>query len=67
MKRTIVQGGFTDEKGIVYRKCPKCAATKPLDEFGLRTMKRAGPDGEDVVRNQSWCRACRFPRKQETT
>ena len=67
MKRTIVQGGFTDEKGVVHRTCPKCKQTKPLDEFGLRTMKGAGPDGEDVIRNQSWCRVCRFPRKKETT
>ena len=45
--------------GVVYRTCPKCAQSKPLDAFGLRNCKNAGTDGQLLVRNQSWCRVCR--------
>ncbi len=50
--------------GKVVRTCPHCKSQKAIDEFGLRTLKRAGESGEDVVTNQSWCRSCRRkPRK----
>ncbi len=56
--------GETDPWGKVYRTCPHCEVSKPLDDFGLRTFKNAGPGGEDVVTNQSWCRPCRSPRRR---
>lgn len=58
----VVQGERDRKTGVVTRKCPSCDTTKPLDDFGLRRMKHAGPNGEDVVRNQSWCRDCRSGR-----
>lgn len=42
--------------GEVHRTCPKCQATKPLDEFGLRRV--VGSKGP-LTTNQSWCRICR--------
>lgn len=48
--------------GKVVRTCPKCKIQKDIDEFGLRTMKHAGDNGEDLVTNQSWCRPCRTGR-----
>lgn len=59
----VVQGEPDSETGAVNRKCPSCGVTKPLNDFGLRRMKHAGPNGEDVVRNQSWCRYCRSGRR----
>lgn len=56
--RVVVQGE-QDKTGAVHRKCPCCGVVKPLNDFGLRRMKNAGPNGEDVIRNQSWCRECR--------
>jgi hypothetical protein len=42
--------------GVVHRRCPNCQELKPLGAFGVRSMPAAaGP----VVREQSWCRACR--------
>lgn len=61
----VVVQGERDKTGAVHRKCPSCGATKPLNDFGLRRMKGAGPNGEDVVRNQSWCRDCRSGRRKE--
>jgi len=58
----IVQGEQNADTGMVERKCPKCGVTKPVNDFGLRRMKHAGPNGEDVIRNQSWCRPCRSTR-----
>jgi hypothetical protein len=50
--------------GIVHRRCPRCDVLKPLDLFGLRTMRAS--DGTTLVREQSWCRACRArPRAPE--
>ncbi len=43
--------------GIVHRRCPNCRVLKPLDLFGLRTVRAA--DGSKVFREQSWCRSCR--------
>lgn len=43
--------------GVVYRTCPKCGESKPLDAFGLRKM--ADAEGQEQIRNQSWCRDCR--------
>jgi hypothetical protein len=57
--RVVVQGEQDAKTGTVNRKCPCCEVVKPLNDFGLRRMKHAGPNGEDVIRNQSWCRECR--------
>lgn len=35
------------------RICPHCGEEKPLSDFGYRKM------GNQVVRNQSWCKKCR--------
>lgn len=61
----LVQGERDRKTGAVSRKCPSCEVVKPLNDFGLRRMKNAGPNGEDVVRNQSWCRDCRSGRHKE--
>ncbi len=61
----VVVQGEKDKTGTVHRKCPSCGVVKPLNDFGLRRMKHAGPNGEDVVRNQSWCRDCRSGRRKE--
>ena len=58
-KDIVVVQGERGNTGVVHRKCPRCEVVKPLNDFGLRRMKQAGPNGEDVVRNQSWCRECR--------
>lgn len=42
--------------GVIYCHCPKCGQDKPIDEFGIRTLKRGT---KRTVRNQSWCRHCR--------
>lgn len=55
----VVVQGEQDKTGAVHRKCPCCEVVKPLNDYGLRRMKHAGPNGEDVIRNQSWCRECR--------
>jgi len=47
--------------GLLYRRCPECGELKEINEFGLRRFKEAGPEGQDVIRNQSWCRDCRRP------
>ncbi|WP_081442843.1 hypothetical protein [Scardovia inopinata] len=39
------------------RECPNCGKTKPISEFGYRSMS----DGK--IRNQSWCRECRAKKK----
>lgn len=62
MKPFVKIVGETGSNGEVYRTCPKCGTSKPLNDFGLRTLKKAGPGGEDVITNQSWCRPCRSPR-----
>lgn len=43
--------------GVVHRRCPRCQVLKPLDLFGLRTLRAR--DGTRIVREQAWCRACR--------
>ena len=58
-KDIVLVQGERGDTGVVHRKCPHCAEVKTLNEFGLRRVKHAGPNGEDVVRNQSWCRKCR--------
>ena len=58
-KDIVVVQGEQDKAGVVHRKCPRCEVVKPLNDYGLRRMKQAGPNGEDVIRNQSWCRECR--------
>jgi hypothetical protein len=63
MDNVRILGSAIDDSGVVYRTCPHCGETKPLNDFGLRRMKNAGPNGEDVIRNQSWCRSCRFPKQ----
>lgn len=45
--------------GVVHRVCPKCDETKSLDDFGLRKMADTGSQGQEQIRNQSWCRPCR--------
>jgi len=45
--------------GVAHKECPNCGEMKPLDDFGLRRKKNAGPEGEDVIADQSWCRDCR--------
>jgi hypothetical protein len=55
----VVQGEPGVEGRVVERRCPNCNVVKPLDDFGMRRLKHAGPNGEDVLRNQSWCRPCR--------
>lgn len=59
---TLIQSHKTVD-GIAYRRCPRCEQEKPIDAFGLRRMAGQGPSGEDVIRNQSWCRACRSRRR----
>lgn len=61
----LVRGEQDHKTGVVNCKCPSCGATKPLNDFGLRRMKGAGPNGVSVVRNQSWCRDCRSGRRKE--
>lgn len=56
-------GSYVGEEVVVViqgeRKCPSCGITKPMSDFGLRRMSKQGPNGEDVIRNQSWCSPCR--------
>ena len=59
--KTIIQSSRTIN-GVAYRKCPRCEEEKAIDDFGLRRLAGKGPEGEDVVRNQSWCRPCRSSR-----
>lgn len=54
---TVVIHGDELVDGVVHRRCPNCETTKPLDQFGLRNMRPA--NGPIIVREQSWCRACR--------
>lgn len=46
-------------KGRPFRKCPKCALVKDLNQFGLRRMIGAARNGVDVVAAQAWCKSCR--------
>lgn len=57
--RQIVKISGESVGGKIVRTCPNCKIQKDLNDFGLRTMKGAGPMGEDIVTNQSWCRPCR--------
>lgn len=59
MRPFVKINGKADADGKVYRTCPKCNLSKEMDDFGLRRAKKAGPAGEDVITNQSWCRSCR--------
>jgi hypothetical protein len=56
--------GVANRDGVAYRTCPRCETQKSMDDFGLRRFKAAGPSGEDVITNQSWCRSCRSYRSR---
>jgi len=47
--------------GKLYRRCPNCGVLKEINDFGLRTFKAGGTEGQDIIANQSWCRECRKP------
>ena len=56
MKKTIVNADGYDGSEPT-RECPKCGERKPISEFGYRDM------GNDIIRNQSWCKNCRSQNK----
>lgn len=50
-----VSGVSVDSSGNVQLRCPNCLSWKELmGGFGVRYFR-----GENVLRNQSWCRECR--------
>ncbi len=52
--RIVSQYGIKlDKKNVIHLKCPNCLFTKPITDFGFRSM------GESVYRNQPWCTDCR--------
>lgn len=52
VQQPIIQSsGYNGSEPV--RVCPNCEEEKPLSAFGYRNM------GNDVIRNQSWCKKCR--------
>lgn len=47
------------DKIILLFKCPKCDRSMEIDQFGVRNHRGKGPQGVDLITEQSWCRDCR--------